>query len=239
MKKIPQLSDLADDEEPASAEAAPGDGPGAADAPRAETAGATAPFAPSDDRAAPDERATPPSGAPLDTPPGAPPAVGGAGGAGRQGSGSGRGSGSGKVSRSRARRYARERALQALYQWDLASSESSDVRRQFIDRQDMSRVDVEYFERLFRGVSHDVERVDESLARALDRPIGDLDPIERAVLRVAAFELAEVPETPARVVINEGVEITKRFGADNGHRYVNGVLDRLAGLARPREMRRG
>ena len=148
-------------------------------------------------------------------------------------------SGTAKVSRSRARRYARERALQALYQWDLASAESSDVRRQFIDRQDMSRVDVEYFERLFRGVSHDVDGVDESLARALDRPIGDLDPIERAVLRVAAFELAEVLETPARVVINEGVEITKRFGADNGHRYVNGVLDRLAGLVRPREMRRG
>ena len=150
-----------------------------------------------------------------------------------------RASGAGKVSRSRARRYARERALQALYQWDLASAESSDVRRQFVDRQDMSRVDVEYFERLFRGVSHDVDGVDESLARALDRPIGDLDPIERAILRVAAFELGAVPETPARVVINEGVEITKRFGADNGHRYVNGVLDRLAGLVRPREMRRG
>lgn len=142
-------------------------------------------------------------------------------------------------SRTRARRHARERALQALYQWDLADAESSTVRREFLDRQDMSRVDVEYFERLFRGVSHAVDKVDEALGEALDRPIDNVDPIERAVLRIAAFELAEVPETPVRVIINEGVEITKRFGADNGHRYVNGVLDRLAAALRPLEMRRG
>jgi len=144
-----------------------------------------------------------------------------------------------KPARGPARRFARERALQALYQWDMADAESSSVRREFIERQDMSRVDVDYFERLFRGVSHDVEKVDASLADALDRPLAEVDPIERAVLRVAAFELADVLETPARVVINEGVEITKRFGADNGHRYVNGVLDRLAAVLRPLEMRRG
>ena len=144
-----------------------------------------------------------------------------------------------KTPRGPARRFARERALQALYQWDVAAAESSTVRREFLERQDMSRVDVAYFERLFRGVSHDVEKVDAALAGALDRPLQEVDPIERAVLRVAAFELAEVLETPARVVISEGVEITKRFGADNGHRYVNGVLDALATILRPLEMRRG
>ena len=150
-----------------------------------------------------------------------------------------KGRGKGPTARGPARRFARERALQALYQWDMADAESSTVRREFIERQDMSRVDVDYFERLFRGVSHDVEKVDATLADALDRPLGEVDPIERAVLRIAAFELAEVLETPARVVINEGVEITKRFGADNGHRYVNGVLDGLAATLRPLEMRRG
>lgn len=140
--------------------------------------------------------------------------------------------------RAQARRYARERALQALYQWDLGQSQSSEVRRQFLDTQDMSRVDVDYFSLLFKGVSHDPETVDAALANALDRPIADLDPIERAVLRVATYELMECQDIPARVVINEGIEVTKRFGADKGHRYVNGVLDKVAAAVRPLEMRR-
>ena len=174
---------------------------------------------------------------------GAPAEAGRAAASSREGGGrasrGGRRKGKGSTARGPARRFARERALQALYQWDMADAESSTVRREFIERQDMSRVDVDYFERLFRGISHDVEKVDATLADALDRPLDEVDPIERAVLRIAAFELAEVLETPARVVINEGVEITKRFGADNGHRYVNGVLDGLASTLRPLEMRRG
>jgi len=152
--------------------------------------------------------------------------------------GRGGGRGRGKPSRSQARRFARERALQALYQWDMAGSESSTVKREFLERQDMTRVDVAYFERLFKGVSHAVEAVDSALADGLDRPLVEVDPIERAILRIAAYELVHVLDTPARVIINEGVEITKRFGADNGHRYVNGVLDRLASQLRPIEMRR-
>lgn len=141
-----------------------------------------------------------------------------------------------KTSRTQQRRYARERALQALYQWDIGNAQSSDVRTQFLDTQDMSRVDVDYFVELFNGISHDPDVVDTAMADALDRPIDDLDPIERAVLRVAVFELTQRPDIPARVVINEGVEITKRFGADKGHRYVNGVLDKLAKQLRPGEM---
>ncbi len=143
-----------------------------------------------------------------------------------------------KVSLAQSRRYARERALQALYQWDVSSGQSSDVRQQFIDDQDMSRVDVDYFILIFNGVSHNPEAVDATLFDALDRPIADLDPIERGVLRIAAYELTECPDIPARVVINEGIEITKRYGADKGHRYVNGVLDKLAASVRPLEMRR-
>jgi N utilization substance protein B len=141
-----------------------------------------------------------------------------------------------KVSRNRARRYARERSLQALYQWDVGGSDASDVYQQFLERQDMSRVDVDYFTLLFNGVSHDVDSVDAVLAPALDRLLGDLDPIERGILRLTTYELQHCPDTPVRVVINEGVEITKRYGADKGHKYVNGVLDKLAAILRPAEM---
>ena len=110
------------------------------------------------------------------------------------------------------------------------------MRKQFLDTQDMSRVDVDYFVELFNAISHDPDVVDTAMADALDRPIDDLDPIERGVLRVAVFELMQRPDIPARVVINEGVEITKRFGADKGHRYVNGVLDKLAKQLRSGEM---
>ncbi len=143
-----------------------------------------------------------------------------------------------KVSRSQSRRYARERALQALYQWDVSTAQSSDVRTQFIDEQDMSRVDVEYFTQLFNGVSHNPEEVDEAMKGSLDRDIDALDPIERAVLRIATYELTQCQDIPARVVINEGIEITKRFGADKGHRYINGVLDKLAAEVRPLEMKK-
>jgi len=143
-----------------------------------------------------------------------------------------------KVSRSRSRRHARERALQALYQWDVSNSQSSEVRQHFLDDQDMSRVDVAYFEQLFNGVSHNPQVVDDAMAASLDRPITDLDPIERAVLRIATYELTQCPDIPARVVINEGIEVTKRFGADKGHRYINGVLDKLALEVRPLEMRK-
>ncbi|MFK7996980.1 MAG: transcription antitermination factor NusB [Granulosicoccus sp.] len=142
-----------------------------------------------------------------------------------------------KPSRAQSRRYARERALQALYQWDVSSEQSSTIRQEFIDTQDMSRVDVDYFLLIYNGVSHNPQVLDDALEASLDRPIADLDPIERSVLRIAAFELRDQTDIPARVVINEGIEITKRFGADKGHRYVNGVLDKLAMSLRPQEMR--
>ena len=142
-----------------------------------------------------------------------------------------------KPPRSQARRYARERALQALYQLDVSNEQVSTIRQQFLDTQDMSRVDVDYFVLLYNGVASNPQVLDEALLDGLDRPIEGLDPIERAVLRIAAFELREQADIPARVVINEGIEITKRFGADKGHRYVNGVLDKLALKLRPLEMK--
>lgn len=143
-----------------------------------------------------------------------------------------------KVSRSQSRRHARERALQALYQWDVSQAQASDIKKQFLDDQDMSRVDVDFFVKLFTGVSHSPQALDDALAESLDRPITDLDPIERAVLRICTYELTQCLDIPARVIINEGIEITKRFGADKGHRYINGVLDKLASEVRPLEMKR-
>ena len=142
-----------------------------------------------------------------------------------------------KVSRSQARRYARERTLQLLYQADLGSVSGADDLDDFTAAQDMSRVDVEYFEKLVKGINKQRNALDDALLPALDRPIAELDPVERAVLRIAAYELTQCPDIPARVVINEGIEVAKRFGADKGHRYVNGVLDKLAVQLRPTEMK--
>lgn len=142
------------------------------------------------------------------------------------------------VSVNQARRYARERALQALYQWELAGSDVSTVRAEIIERQEMSLVDEDYFISLFDGVAKDPEAIDKHLSTALDRPIEELDPIERCVLRISTCEFLHHLEIPARVVINEAIEITKRFGADQGHKYVNGVLDKLALSLRPVEMKK-
>lgn len=143
-----------------------------------------------------------------------------------------------KPGRTQARRHARERALQALYQWDISDADSSTIKAEFLENQDMSRVDVNYFLELFTGISHRPAAVDDVIRPCLDRPLEDLDPIERAVLRIATFELTQQLDIPARVIINEGIEVTKRFGADKGHRYVNGVLDKLALEYRPVEMKR-
>lgn len=138
-----------------------------------------------------------------------------------------------------ARRYARERALQALYQMELSGGDVPTVRKEIIERQEMSLVDEDYFVTLFDGVAKDPDAIDAHLIPALDRPIEDLDPIERCVLRISAFEFAHQLDIPARVVINEAIEVTKRFGADQGHKYVNGVLDKLAIAMRPIEMGKG
>ncbi len=126
-----------------------------------------------------------------------------------------------------------------MYQWDCAEIDVSDVLNQFQAHQDLNNVDIEHFHALFRGVALAPDDVDALLDPALDRPVQDLDPIERSILRMAACELRDFLETPARVVINEAVELTKKFGADQGHKYVNGVIDKVAMAQRPTEMKAG
>ena len=135
-----------------------------------------------------------------------------------------------------ARSRARRRALQALYAWQLSASPIEKVISQFETEQDMDVADLEYFEALVRGVAKHAEELDAVLVRYIDRTMEQVDPIERAVLRIAGFELRYRPDVPYRVVINEAIETTKRFGAEHGHTYVNGVLDRAAAEWRAQEI---
>ena len=136
---------------------------------------------------------------------------------------------------SRKRSRARSLAVQALYQWQVAGQDLSTIVEQFLAEHDPRRFEVAYFEELVRGVPTNLSRIDAALSRYLDRPVERVDPVERAILRLGAYELSDHPEVPYRVVINEAVELAKTFGAEQGHRYVNGVIDKLARELRPRE----
>jgi transcription antitermination protein NusB len=134
-----------------------------------------------------------------------------------------------------ARSRARRRALQAVYAWQIANTAIGKLIEQFRSEQDMEVADLEYFEDLVRGVEKNLGDLDAALASFLDRDIALVDPIERAVLRIAAYELRHRPDVPYRVVINEAIETTKRFGSEHGHTYVNGVLDHAAAQWRSAE----
>ncbi len=127
-----------------------------------------------------------------------------------------------------ARSRARRRALQALYAWQLSGNRIDGVIAQFREEQDMRVADAGYFEAIVRGVARDHLELDAAFKPFLDRDIERVDPIELAVLRIAAWELRERSDVPYRVVLNEAIETSKRFGAEHGHTYVNGVLDKLA-----------
>ncbi|HET6914210.1 MAG TPA: transcription antitermination factor NusB [Rhodanobacteraceae bacterium] len=136
-----------------------------------------------------------------------------------------------------ARSRARRRALQAIYAWQMSGSGVRAIIEQFRHEQDMQVADLEYFEDLVRGVDAHRAELDAGLAPFLDRDIEQVDPIERATLRLGAYELKHRPDVPYRVVLNEAIELAKRFGAEHGHTYVNGVLDKLAREWREAEKR--
>ena len=136
-----------------------------------------------------------------------------------------------------ARSRARRRATQAVYAWQMSGNAMTNVIEEFRHEQDMEVADLGYFEDLLRGVEKHCADLDAGLAPFLDREVSQVDPIERAVLRLAAYELRHRPDVPYRVVINEAIEVTKRFGAEHGHTYVNGVLDKAAKQWRGAEQR--
>lgn len=138
---------------------------------------------------------------------------------------------------SQQRSRARRAAMQALYQWVLSGNDLIDIERQFIATQDMTKVDVEYFHTLLFGVPKTLDQVDAEIGAVLDRPLEQLDPVELVLLRIGVYEFLNHPDVPYKVVINEAVELAKRFGAEDGHKYVNGVLDKLAARLRSLEVR--
>lgn len=129
---------------------------------------------------------------------------------------------------SKARSKARRNAVQALYQWQLTGADVSSIEQQFLVEHDMENVDVDYFRELLREVPLHLHELDDHLIEYLDRPIDEVDPVERAILRMSTYELEFRLDVPYKAVINEGVEMAKTFGAEHGHKYVNGILDRVA-----------
>ena len=133
-----------------------------------------------------------------------------------------------KIDRFGPRKRARRRALQAIYQWQITHQDANEILRQFREIQDLSQVDEVYFEQLLRSVIKQKERLVEALEPFLDRPMDQVDVMERVVLMIGAWELLDCPEMPYRVVLDESVDLAHRFGSEQGHSYVNAVLDRAA-----------
>ena len=127
-----------------------------------------------------------------------------------------------------SRRRARRRALQALYQWHLTGQDVGDIILQFREVQDFSNVDTELFATLVRKVSKGQADIDEKVEPFLDRPLKQLDVIEHVILSIGVYELMYSIEVPHQVVIDEAINLAKQFGAEQGHSFVNGVLDKAA-----------
>lgn len=133
------------------------------------------------------------------------------------------------------RRRARRRALQAIYQWQMTRQDAVEILRQFQSAQDMTGVDETHFEKLLIGVSACQESLDGDLQPFLDRPFDQVDVMEQVVLRMGAWEMLHCPEMPFRVVLDECVDLAHRFGSEQGHAYINAVLDRAGRVWRPDE----
>ncbi|MCK3654713.1 N utilization substance protein B [Pasteurellaceae bacterium Macca] len=126
------------------------------------------------------------------------------------------------------RRRARECAVQALYSWYISQNSIEQVELNFVTDQEMKGVDMPYFRKLLRGTVENIDAVDTALRPFLDRNETEVDPIERTILRLCAYELKFELDVPYKVAINEGIEVAKVFGSDDSHKYINGILDKLA-----------
>lgn len=135
-----------------------------------------------------------------------------------------------------ARHRARELALQGIYQWRMSGADHLEIEKTTRAEKSLGRYDIELFSQLLRGVVDENQNLIATLAPHLDRDINELSPIEFSVLLLGAFELSRHPEVPYRVVINEAVELAKTFGGTDGHKFVNGVLDKLAAQVRAVEI---
>jgi N utilization substance protein B len=126
------------------------------------------------------------------------------------------------------RHRARELALQGVYQWQVTGKDAAEIEQQLLGEKNLGRFDKPLFSKLLRGALSQHEDMAALLAPHLDRPLSELSPVEFSVLLIGAFELSQQIDVPYKVVINEAVELAKTFGGTDGHKYVNGVLDKLA-----------
>ncbi len=136
-----------------------------------------------------------------------------------------------------SRHKARRAAVQALYQWQLTEQDPGDIENHFILDHSMEDTDLAYFHELVREIPLHRHELDDHIAPHLDRALQDVDPVERAILRLGAYEFEFHPEIPYKVVLNESVELAKTFGAEHGHKYVNAVLDKVATKLRAVELK--
>ena len=136
----------------------------------------------------------------------------------------------------KSRHLARRNAVQALYQWDLTEQDPSDIEETFIEGHDLSKVDQDYFRHLIRNVPLYHLEIDDRLSQYIKRGVDKIDPVERAILRIGTYELEYEKTIPYKAVIDEAIELTKVFGSEEGYRFVNGVLDRLAKELRQTEI---
>jgi len=134
--------------------------------------------------------------------------------------------------RSRARRL----AMQGLYEWQMSGNTIDSIISQYAVDEQMRNVDEAYFRELSNGVVEHAGELDEKISAYISRPYNEIDPVEKAVLRLGTYELQHKPEVPYRVVINEAVELAKTFGAEASHKFINGVMDKLAAELRSIEM---
>lgn len=133
---------------------------------------------------------------------------------------------------SHARRRARQAAVQAVYQWQIAQQNIGEIEKQFREEHAGSKTDMAYFDELLHGVTAKVGELDKIYEPYLKLALDEVSPVEKAILRVATYELQFKPDVPYRVVLNEAIDLAKRFGADQAHKFINGVLDKVAANVR-------
>lgn len=138
---------------------------------------------------------------------------------------------------SQAKTNARKCAVQALYQWQMTGESLNQIEISFVEEDRLHGAQKNYFSEIFNGVPKQLKAIDEALEEFVDRPVEKIDPVERAVLRIGVYELINRLDTPYKVIINEGVNLAKCFGADGSHKYVNSILDKVSRKKRAVEIK--
>ncbi len=136
-----------------------------------------------------------------------------------------------------ARRLAREGVVQGLYSWQMTGDAMAHISQHILSQKHMARADMPLMKNYLQGIYDAIDELNIFVAPYLDRDLGSVSPIEKSILWLAAYELRHSLDTPFRVIINEAVEIAKAFGATDGHKYINGVLDKMALDVRPKEVK--